>query len=163
MRKSKNQPAKQRTFNAINFARRAERRQPSGTIAIPHPKIQRCNLAPSRACRRAAETNFHVEPEALAELARRNRLAPDSHLDAVGKFVLAARLTTQRSRAEVVALKSNGERNLFDRERWIEISASKNGGSSRRSVMVTFESTQPTAFNSLTINVRHRSPSTSET
>jgi hypothetical protein len=34
--------------------------------------------------RRAAETNLPVEPEALAELISRNRLAPQAHLDAIG-------------------------------------------------------------------------------
>lgn len=43
---------------------------------------------------RAAERNFPSELEALAESVRRNRLAPQAHLDAVGRFVLAARLSS---------------------------------------------------------------------
>jgi hypothetical protein len=57
-------------------------------------RIQTNDSKPRRIIGRAAERNLPVEPEALAESVRRNRLAPQAHLDAVGKFVLAVRLTT---------------------------------------------------------------------
>ena len=45
--------------------------------------------------RRAEETNLPVEPETLAELISRNRLAPQAHLDAIDAFAPAARLSVQ--------------------------------------------------------------------
>jgi len=55
-------------------------------------RIQTSDSKPRRIIRRAAERNLPVEPEALAESVKGNRLAPQAHLDAVGKFVLATRL-----------------------------------------------------------------------
>lgn len=43
--------------------------------------------------RRAEDTNLPGEPEALAELIRGNRPAPQAHIDAIGEFRSAARLS----------------------------------------------------------------------
>ena len=59
-------------------------------LVVRFPKDAR--MIQSEILRRAAGRNLPVEPEALAESVRGNQLAPQAHLDAIGKFVLAARL-----------------------------------------------------------------------